>query len=1015
LTITAFGPFADTVDLDVDEAASAGVFLIHGPTGAGKTSLLDAICFALYAQVPGARPSGQSLRSDHAGPGSQPRVVLELTVQQRRLRLTRSPAFDRPKKRAAGSTVVPASVTLEEFTGGSWSVLSTRNDEVGEFVDRTLGLRLEQFSRVVLLPQGDFATFLRASVEERRAVLERLFDVTTFTSIEAWLADQRRAGDRTVDELAAEVATHRARLLDVLARVPEALGDQAGAAHDDGNRITEEGLGQLLEMVGPALRSAETEALAAFDLAEQAEQLASAQLADGVALSAAQDRGAQAAQELEGLEAGRASHEQSVRDLARARDAERLGGVLAAHARAQAAAEAARLALTFATQAATGQPEPLPDIDHWLERLASATQDAARGHRAVTNLQALEGAIAAAEHRASRGELRQRSCQERLAQARDGAAQAQAAVRDVAELAGAVDALEARHTQLGAILATSEDLERDLAAEPSLVDAAARARADEQDARQLVLDLRQRRLDGIAAELAATLTDGAPCPVCGSPDHPLPPPGGPAVPPAEIDAAEADHQVSQDLAEAARAQLAAHRATISSRQEQLGDEHRPSAALAAELADLLVRLTKAQTAREALVQALQQAEQANQDVQSAEAAEHEADTALRAESALLAQARASWDEGELELTGAICAHATCPCTAAQATSEVTLGVAIEVFDRHDATVEAARTLARRRAEDATADANVHRESQAMTAALADSPFADPAEAQAAYLPPDELVILADRVAAYETAIATAQATLAAPDITNALAVAQVDLAVLRTAAEAAREELLAARDTSTRCRSAAGDVAAIAVRLRTALDRVTAARTRAAQVSSLADLVAGTSAGNVMRMRLSSFVLAARLERVVELANERLTIIGEGRYRLRHDDSRAARGARSGLGLKIEDGWTGAERDPSTLSGGETFMVSLALALALADAVREEAGGFDLQTLFVDEGFGTLDEGSLEQVMDVLDRLREGGRAVGVVSHVDDLRARIPSQIEVSKSPSGSTARIVRPVFNAMA
>jgi exonuclease SbcC len=159
-------------------------------------------------------------------------------------------------------------------------------------------------------------------------------------------------------------------------------------------------------------------------------------------------------------------------------------------------------------------------------------------------------------------------------------------------------------------------------------------------------------------------------------------------------------------------------------------------------------------------------------------------------------------------------------------------------------------------------------------------------------------------------------------------------------------------------------------------------------------------------MRLSAFVLAARLDKVAALANERLSGMGEGRYQLRHSDHLAARGARSGLGLEVLDLWTGQTRDTSSLSGGESFMASLALALGLADAVREESGGFDLQTLFVDEGFGTLDDESLEQVMAVLDNLREGGRAVGVVSHVAELRTRIPSQVVVSKTERGSSVTV---------
>jgi exonuclease SbcC len=155
-------------------------------------------------------------------------------------------------------------------------------------------------------------------------------------------------------------------------------------------------------------------------------------------------------------------------------------------------------------------------------------------------------------------------------------------------------------------------------------------------------------------------------------------------------------------------------------------------------------------------------------------------------------------------------------------------------------------------------------------------------------------------------------------------------------------------------------------------------------------------------MRLSSYVLAARLAEIATLANERLTTMSDGRYTLEYTDARAAKGARSGLGLLVRDAWTGQPRETSSLSGGEAFMASLALALGMGDAVRAEAGGFDLQTLFVDEGFGSLDEESLEQVMAVLDTLREGGRAVGIVSHVTELRTRIPHQLRVLKEQAGS-------------
>jgi exonuclease SbcC len=176
----------------------------------------------------------------------------------------------------------------------------------------------------------------------------------------------------------------------------------------------------------------------------------------------------------------------------------------------------------------------------------------------------------------------------------------------------------------------------------------------------------------------------------------------------------------------------------------------------------------------------------------------------------------------------------------------------------------------------------------------------------------------------------------------------------------------------------------------------------------MAAMTDGTSADNRLRMRLSGYVLASRLAQVVAAANARLSRMSDRRYALEHTGGRGAGESRGGLSLLVRDEWSGEARDPATLSGGETFVVSLALALGLADVISDEVGGADLDTLFVDEGFGSLDAETLDDVMDTLDTLREGGRVVGVVSHVPHLRERIPTQLHVEKRRHGSTVRTVR-------
>ena len=217
LAITAFGPFAGHEAIDLDALASCGLFLIHGPTGAGKTSILDAICFALYAAVPGARTGARaSLRSDHAAQGVVPEVTLEFTAAGRRLRICRSPEFSRPKKRGTGQTTVPAKVVLWEMQGAAWIDRGTRNDEVAMILADTLGMGLEQFIKVVLLPQGDFAAFLRASPEERRSVLEKLFDTQRFTDVETWMALRRRQTASAAGAASDTLDTNLLRVDDVM-------------------------------------------------------------------------------------------------------------------------------------------------------------------------------------------------------------------------------------------------------------------------------------------------------------------------------------------------------------------------------------------------------------------------------------------------------------------------------------------------------------------------------------------------------------------------------------------------------------------------------------------------------------------------------------------------------------------------------------------------------------------------------------------------------------------------------
>jgi exonuclease SbcC len=247
--------------------------------------------------------------------------------------------------------------------------------------------------------------------------------------------------------------------------------------------------------------------------------------------------------------------------------------------------------------------------------------------------------------------------------------------------------------------------------------------------------------------------------------------------------------------------------------------------------------------------------------------------------------------------------------------------------------------------------------------------------------------------------------LAEEPVRAALATGPPDLAALtdRVAESGRRRDELHATHEQVALRSTR--LHALAEELTHTLGAWAPVREQHALTAAMASLVEGKSVDNQLRMRLSAYVLSERLRQVVAAANERLGTMTDQRFSLEQADERGAGEQRGGLSLRVRDEWSGKQRDPATLSGGETFIVSLALALGLADTVSHEAGGTQLDTLFIDEGFGALDATTLDGVMDTLDALRDGGRVVGLVSHVAELRNRVPAQLEVRKARRGSTVK----------
>lgn len=1048
LRISAFGPFAGTVDLDLESVGAAGLFLVHGQTGAGKTSILDAVCFALYAGVPGDRRP-DSLRSHHAPADVATSVQLELTIAGRRLRIHRRPARERPKKRGTGTTTDPAKVELDEWVAGGWRSVSTRIDETAEELDGLLGMGLEQFRRVVLLPQGDFADFLDATDEVRREVLERLFDVSDYAGVEAWLTDRRQ---RTQ----ADVARGRERLAGHVVHLTELLsGSEAVTPEPDRpwSELSPTELEAAVDEVDSALGAHSRELLTLVDHTGRRDRQLREQLESARRRVDLQRRGREAQAVLDRLADAAATHTERRHRLARGREAAAVLPFVTAAQRADGSVQRAR---TAGEEAAAALPDVLDEVDletwveeatadgHGLETARHEVEGARRRLRELAGLRAESTRRTQAVHA---GQEAITAAREELAAAREAVAATEAAQERREQVSPELERLT-RTLRAHAQVAELASLHRDA------VDAAQRARELTQDRRELHQQLVQDRLDNMAGELARQLVPGEACAVCGSSDHPAPARAARLVTTEQIDlardaldAATRRHEEADRAREEAASRLEVARSTVAEldpegagveelreRHESLSDEHARLDELCRGHEDAARRVTEREAALVRAEESLARArrEHAELTTRGTQLTEDLRATCVRMARALDDHARDCgcrvWTtdrtQGPRPQPGPLPTESTptafAPATAAQepeegdgpwsesavaAWSEHTRSWTESLTHQEDEHATALRLVERARAareEIRRARRHAEEASAELVVALEQHGFADADAVTGASLGRAELAELAAVVEEHDQQLATARAVLAEEDVRRALAEEVPDVETLRGAAREARHDADAAGRAHASAETVHRQVVSLHERIRAECAALGPALEEAELVGGLADLATGTSRDNDKRMRLSTYVLAARLERVVELANERLLSMADGRYELVHDDASAVGRRRGGLGLLVRDAWTGAQRPTGTLSGGESFTASLALALGLADAIREESGGREFGTLFVDEGFGSLDHDSLEQVLDVLDGLRDGGRVVGVVSHVAEMRTRIPARVAVHKGQQGS-------------
>ncbi|WP_280412210.1 AAA family ATPase [Nocardia asiatica] len=1066
LEMIAFGPFAEPTVVDFDALGADGLFLLHGQTGAGKTTVLDAIAFALYGRVPGARGESKRLHSDHAPEHTPPQVTLEATLGGRRLRLTRSPEFQRLKRDGTGLRTINPKATLTWLDGKGENL--SRIPDIGEEVLRLLGMSADQFFQVVLLPQGDFARFLRADNEEREKLLEKLFDTGRFGTAEHWLAERRRAAQAELDARS-----------DGIKRLITQVGMAAGVAD---SAAPAECVGWSQDLLSTARADLAT-ATAELERCQRASTRAREQAERQRRLHELHRRMATARAQLDDYAAAAELRAARQAELEQARRAEPVAAAIgearsAVRTQRQREGEegsaAQRLAARLLEPASMelGSAELVDpegarvrddaDIDAAIRRwsgqigaLDEVLADAATATRLDGELTALRAEDATLARRVTELAVQR----DELPAARTAA---ESRLREAAEAVAALPGITAETERLQAAATAAVELAaRRTALDHARIEFDA-ARSAHLDAKERVLDLRERRLSGMAAELAAELVDGSPCAVCGSAEHPAPAePTDTAVSKDEEETAVAAERAAEDTRDRALARITGLEREIEALIARGGDTDRvqlaaalrtateryeDTAELAATAEDVQAELTRlrdgearlhedlracearrsavaativsAETRRTELTARLRTAAGADQTIDRRRARL----VALVAEAAALRDARAEAAAAR-EQVSLIADRVETLARAAGFIPEsgigaglpaesVSTGAASAVLEGSGGAVRPV-TGAVSAVPDQSGGAvvgsgtdtaePVHRDADGRATARDDIALLTACAkvvAAAARDPQRQGEIEAELVAA-DRARAAAEAVLAEPEIRAASEQEPGDLAESDALVTAAQTELNAAVAAHAEASRRASQLEDLGGQLWAAVDRIAPAQKAFEELNGLADVVAGRGANN-RRMSLHSYVLAARLEEVAQAGSLRLRRMSGGRYEFVHSDKAGPRGRRGGLGLDVRDEYTGAIRPAKTLSGGETFMASLSLALGLADTVAAESGGLVLDTLFIDEGFGGLDADTLDAVMGVLDELRTGGRVVGVVSHVDEMRQRIPTRLHVVRGRNGS-------------
>ena len=1086
LEFEAFMAYPKRQEINFDTLNNAGVFLLNGPTGAGKTTILDAICYALYGETSSDRESAKLHSTYAAHSGTKPRVLLDVTLHGKRLRIDRTPAYNKPITRGARKGQMreeSAKATLAELAPGAdpsdekaWTPISSSVAEVNRTIAERTHLTKEQFLKVVLLPQGQFAQFLKSKPKERKELLKKMFPVEHYEQLFAALTEEAKTAQQEVaqDENTQRGYLERARaemlalqaLLD--AADPEAEGtDTEGSAVEGFVEAGEEPENLTAESV-----TAETLDAWVAGGVERARKTSVREKQEQQRLTDEADRNTRLLAERAQLQADWREYEQLCERrtrLTERADEHKAQREELAQARAAAPLHAQYAQVHAESQALAARQQEQAACASALEENGNALLAALRDENispettfpeetTFAALPSLEPAEQEIQLEALLDTLR--ALQKKDAQLTDEEAAAAALLKqansleqDKSRAEKTLNDLTAQAEQLAEELAgySTADEERTLAAHlvteaqqkhdaaqqmQQKLDAASAAVAAAQKQSKRTATAEQKaqekwqasaqqalaateefknlqvlRLAQASSLLARELKDGEPCAVCGSVEHPAPAQiaeGEQLVERADLDAAKEredkahkqarTHELAKDRATKAHQEASEALAAARTQYETLAAQGECDVEqTAAQLQQAQTRLAQAQsrvTARDGVLVKVERVRGEQQKAQEAlrtiEGAAVEAQTRHR-------DAAARCEAAAAEL--------------APARAAVGFAQRVEAVEgyrvAHQRLARAVLLLGQARERHALAAAQAER-------LLAESSFESAELVQAAVRTPERVDALEQAVAAYELEHARLLEGFGREAI--------VAVAARAAAGEQAPDDLQGVREQVEQLRAAAhrltlreGERESMLRSLHVLRGEYAAFRAKTAQRYDRAQMLANLAAaargdtlgGYEHQVDLVSYVLGAEFERILHSASLHLDRMSDGRYGMVFSDHRA-KGSRSGGGLNLEitDTWTGEPREASSLSGGESFLASLSLALGLAEVVQANNGGIELDTLFIDEGFGTLDAETLDMVMGTIESLRDSGRTIGLISHVEEMKNRIPAQIVVEKGQNGSSVRV---------